>query len=215
MKFIQGWNADFLQEKPFISELLNQINPASSLTEIQLVQKIIEKVIRAFDAKDCLYGIFQAMSNHRVSPFVATHDYCVRVNTCDQFGNVQMNISPIYHLGLDYPNNYKTKHGKDLDQEAIIGLLETPVVGTLPPGHTAYSYGVDAGILFRDSKISHNKNMEIKLEEIHEGLLVTLSCDNQTTSTTLSWEDVGVHSVHAFDVRERDTLVLRPEINSE
>lgn len=207
MKFLQGWNSG-LQEKPFLSELSARINITTTNSTDQLVQKIIERTLRAFDNKDCLYGIFQAMSQQGVSPFIATHDYCVRVTTCDECGNVHMNISPIYHLGLDYPEDYKSKHGKALDQDAIIGLLETPVVGTLPPGHTAYSYGVDAGVLFKDSKIPHNKSMALKLEEISEGMLVTLSCDNQTTSTTLSWEDVGVP---AFETREMDTKVMEIE----
>lgn len=191
MKFLPGWSA----------------RAACGLMtrEPQVVQKIIEKILRTFDVKDCLYGFFQAMSSSVVSPFVATHDYCIKVNECDPLGHVTMNISPIYHLGLEYPNHYKNKHGKDLEQEAIIGLLETPVVGTLPPGHTAYSYGIDAGILFKDSKLSHNKKMELTIEEIHKGLLVTLNCENETTSTTLSWDDVGVHS---FEAKENDTQIL-------
>ncbi len=225
MKFIQGWNDALLSnsprtssndtyeyptEKPFISELIARINTSSSTTEVLLVQKIIEKIIRSFDTSDTLYGLFQIMSQSGVSPFIATHDYCVKVFSCDRFGHVKMNISPIYHLGLEYPDNYKRQHDKDLDQEAIIGLLETPVVGTLPPGHTAYSYGIDAGVLFKNSKISHNKALELRMEEIPEGLLATLNCNGQTTSSTLSWESIGLRAIHTFEVREQSGTKVLP-----
>ncbi len=227
MQFLPGWNARLLpdlsnnssnkpyhytKEKPFFSELMLRINEKSLSINIQLVQKIIENIMRNFDTSDCLYGFFHAMSNSGVSPFIATHDYCAKVSTCDRLGNVTINISPIYHLGLDYPEDYKNKHGRALDQEAVIGLLETPVVGTLPPGHTAYSYGIDAGILFKDSKIPHNTKAELKLEEIPEGLLATLSCDKETTSKTLSWENAGVHAIHSREVREEQGTRILPRV---
>ncbi|MCB1826801.1 MAG: hypothetical protein KDH94_00150, partial [Coxiellaceae bacterium] len=49
-----------------------------------------------------------------------------------------------------------------------------------------------AGILFKDSDISHNKQLTLKVDEIRDGMLVTLRCENQTSSTTISWNDVGV-----------------------
>lgn len=186
IKFLTGWNAHLISKAQNI-ELANfQTKPAT-------FQKIIEKILYYFDTKDYLYGLFQAMNYSGVSPFIATHDYCVKILHCNRFGTVEMNISPIYHLGLEYPDDYRTKHGKGLAQDAVIGLLAKPAAGTLPPGHTSYSYGVDAGVLFKDSDIVHNKQLTLKLKEIREGLLVTLSYENQTSSTTLSWDDVGIH----------------------
>lgn len=185
VKFLTGWNAHLTSKSLNIEFTNMQMKPA-------LFQSVLTKVLNFFDARDYFYGLFQAMTYSGVSPFIATHDYCIKILHIDHYGTVEMNISPIYHLGLEYPEDYKTKHGKALDQDAVIGLLEKPTAGTMAPGHTSYSYGVDAGILFKDSDISHNKQLTLKVDEIRDGMLVTLRCENQTSSTTISWNDVGV-----------------------
>ncbi len=179
VKFLTDWNKELL---------LKAKN--KELTDFQI--KIIESILAYFDIKDYFHGLFQAIAYSGISPFIATHDYCIKILYCNQYGTIEMNISPIYHLGLEYPENYKIKHGRGLDQEAIIGLLGKQTAGTPLPGYTSYFYGVDAGILFKNSKISHNKKIILEFEPVHEGLLVTLSCEHHTSSTTLLWADIGL-----------------------
>jgi hypothetical protein len=204
-KFLSGWNAQLVALSQDLKLRIFQKNLAD-------FQKTIKRVIGIFDSKDYLYGLFQAMNYAGVSPFIATHDYCIKVLYCNEEGTLEMNVSPIYHLGLEYPDDYKTKHGKQLDEDAVIGLLEKPAAGTLPPGHTAYAYGVDAGILFKDSDISHNKKLTLQLEEIHDGVLVTLSCENQTTSAAIGWSEIGLNNT-GFTLREPTTELFefRPQ----
>ena len=207
IKFLTGWNAHLISKSQKIE-----------LDDFQVKSndfpKIVEKIVRYFDTKDYFYGLFQAMNYSGVSPFSATHDYCLKVLHCDRNGTLEMNISPIYHLGLEYPESYKTKHGKDLDQDAVIGLLTKPSAGTLPPEHTSYSYGVDAGVLFKDSSISHNKKMTLKIEQIVQGLLVTLTCEKQTSSTTMSWLEVGLQKPSKLKiVRLSDEKILGEDNN--
>jgi len=175
----------------------NDVNSLLQLFEDDLnyLKKIIRKIMQIVDARDYFYSIFQAMNYAGVSPFIATHDYCIKVKRCKEEDTVETNISPIYHLGLEYPDHYKIKHGKHLDKTAIVGLIEKPVAGTLPPGHTCYSYGVDAGILFQNSSIPHNKTLDLKLQKIPEGILASLSCDTQTSSLTISWKEIEIDSL--------------------
>lgn len=201
IKFLTGWNAHLLSKSQNVELTDFQSNPAQ-------FKKIIERILYYLDMKDFFYALFQAINYPGVSPFIATHDYCIKVLHCDPSATVEMNISPIYHLGLEYPEDYRTRHGKELEQDAVIGLLERPTAGTLPPGHTSYSYGVDAGILFKDSEISHNKIMTLKIEEIREGLLALVSCENQTSSTTLTWANAGLPSKSKLDSKQSDTEVF-------
>lgn len=202
IKFLTGWNAH-LTSDPKKGIVLNGLQASA----IQF-DKVIEKALQYFDDRDYLYALFQTMSFAAASSFLATHDYCVKVLHCGHDATVSMNISPIYHLGVEYPQDYKSKYGKELDDEAVIGLLEKPApAGTTIPGYTPFSYGVDAGILFKDHEIPCNKIMTLKLEEIREGVLVTLTCEKQTTSTTMSWQDIGLHHATALDAHRAQTMV--------
>lgn len=157
----------------------------------QNVQFVIEKILNTYDADDCLYGLFKALSKSqpRVSPFIATHDYCVQIRSCNIDGHIEFNISPIYHLGPDYVEEYKKKHGTDLDDSAVIGLSELNVLEH-GPAHKKFLLGIDAGIVFKDSKIPHNKIMQLNLQPAQDGVMANLICETQTTSKKFTWNDL-------------------------
>lgn len=163
---------------------------------------IIEYILNSFHSEKCIYGLFSALSKaeNRISPFLATHDYCFRVMSCDDAGNIQFNVSPIYHLGPDYAAEYLDKHGQALDENAIIGLIEVPTT-TLYENNADknknFSLGIDAGIVFKDSKIPHNRQLKLKLDIVDAGLMATLTCDTQTTSRLFQWEELSAHQLFA------------------
>lgn len=165
-----------------------------SVINTKNAQFVIEKIINNYGADDCIYGLFSAVSkaDRRVAPFIATHNYCMRVDCITGDGQVDINVSPIYHLGPEYPNEYKEKHGTDLDKEAIIGLIELPAGDLTHQAHKTFSLGIDAGIVFEKSKIPHNKKMSLMLKQLDSGLMATLSCDTQTTSKMFTWEELNI-----------------------
>ncbi len=156
---------------------------------------IVEKILKLFDAEDCIYGLFSALvrTDRRVSPFIATHNYCMRLEGITDEGIMEINASPIYHLGPEYPNEYKEKHGTDLDKEAIVGLIELPAGGDTHQAHKTFSLGIDAGIVFERSRISHNKKLKFIAKLVDNGLFATLSCESQTTSKMFTWPELGVN----------------------
>lgn len=161
---------------------------------IQLVQNIIETIINAFDHDGSLHGLFNLLSssNKRVSPFIATRDYRMRVESCQPNGHIELTISPIYRLGPDYPDRYKRQYGKALAKEAIIGLIESPVVELTPNGQHAYLLGIDAGMAFKDSKIPHMKSIRLKLTLNDQSVTAALECESETMSKTLPWQEIAM-----------------------
>lgn len=158
---------------------------------------IVEKILTLYDAADCIFGLFSALvhTDRRasVSPFIATHNYCMILESISPEGILEINASPIYHLGPEYPNEYKEKTGKELDKNAIVGLIELPAGDLTHQAHKTFSLGIDAGIVFKASRIPHNKKMSLTLKELESGIFATLSCDSQTTSKMFTWQELGIH----------------------
>lgn len=153
---------------------------------------IVEKILSLYDAEDCIYGLFSALvrTDRRVSPFIATHNYCMRLEAISNEGVMEINASPIYHLGPEYPNEYKEKHGTELDKDAIVGLIELPAGDLTHQAHKTFSLGIDAGIVFKNSPIAHNKKLNLTLKDLGDGIFATLSCESQTTSKMFAWQDL-------------------------
>lgn len=166
----------------------------AALVDLKDSAGIVEKILSLFDTEDCIYGLFSALvrTDRRVSPFIATHNYCMRLQAISDEGIMEINASPIYHLGPEYPNEYKEKHGTELDKDAIVGLIELPA-GDLAHQPKTFSLGIDAGIVFKGSRISHNKKLNLVLKDLGDGIFATLSCESQTTSKMFKWEDLGLH----------------------
>ncbi len=84
-----------------------------------------------------------------------------------------------------------------------IGLI-IPPADTAQSNRKAFSLGIDAGIVFKDSRISHNKTSALTLNLIEQGLFTCLNCDTQTTSKTISWDELGITSIQT--VNEDDSI---------
>lgn len=184
IKFDEGLAPQHTLQNVFLSQ-------SDKRKATQTIQFMIEKILNTYDADDCLYGLFKALSKSqpRVSPFIATHDYCIQIRSCNIDGHIEFNISPIYHLGPDYVEEYKKKHGTDLDDNAVIGLSELNVLEH-GPAHKKFLLGIDAGIVFKDSKIPHNKVMQLNLQPAQDGVMANLICETQTTSKKFTWNEL-------------------------
>lgn len=170
-------------------------NSAQAKNKNQLLAMlIIEKILQNYDAEDCIHGLFNALFavNKRISPFIATHNYCIKIQNIAENGTITFNISPIYHLGPEYMQEYKQKHGFEIDRAAVIGLIEVPACRVTMSETKKFSLGIDAGIVFNKSKIPHNHNMTLKIDILEKGVVAALNCESQTTSKTFKWEQLGI-----------------------
>lgn len=161
----------------------------------EFIQTIIQFVLNNLDADKTLQGLFRLIkfaNKHRISPFLATQDYCVKILSIAGDGQVKLNISPIYHLGPEYPEYYKEKQGKDLNRDAIIGLIEIDTPDPEKP--SKFNLGIDAGIAFQQAKIPHNIRMDLNIQLTDDGIVANLSCEEQSTSKIFSWEQMGLSS---------------------
>jgi hypothetical protein len=172
----------------------NVESKTSALVDLGDSAGIVEKILSLYDAEDCIYGLFSALAriDRRVSPFIATHNYCMRLEGISDDGIMSINASPIYHLGPEYPNEYKEKHGTELDKEAIVGLIELPTGDLTHQAHKTFSLGIDAGIVFKGSRIAHNKKLNLVLKDLGDGVFATLSCESQTTSKMFKWHQLDI-----------------------
>ncbi|PHQ80827.1 MAG: hypothetical protein COB66_03820 [Coxiella sp. (in: Bacteria)] len=176
-------------------------NATPNQSVIDFTQTIIQFIVNNFDADNTLRGLFRLIKyahEHRISPFLATHDYCVKVLSAEQDGQLIMNISPIYLLGPEYPDYYEQKQGKKLNTDAIIGLVESS--SNDPEEPSMFNLGIDAGIAFPQATISHNKRMSLDIKLIDEGVLANIHCDGQTTSKIFTWEHLGMPSASYTDL---------------
>lgn len=166
----------------------------SELAGLGDAASIVEKILSLYDAEDCIYGLFSALvrTDRRVSPFIATHNYCMRLEGISDEGIMEINASPIYHLGPEYPNEYKEKYGTELDKNAILGLIELSAGDLTHQAHKTFSLGIDAGIVFKGSRIAHNKKLNLALKDLGDGIFATLCCESQTTSKMFTWQELGL-----------------------
>ncbi len=182
-------------------QLMASSNPYCHETLIQFTSTIIQFIMNHFDSDKTLTGLFRLIkftNKHRICPFLATHDYCIKILNIEANGSVAMNISPIYQLGPDYPEHYERHQGKVLNKDAIIGLLNSDQINPEEP--TTFNLGIDAGIAFSQAKISHNKRMTLNINLIDEGIIATLQCEGQTTSRVFNWDDLGMPSAAYADL---------------
>lgn len=179
-----------------LKELADIDQPTDAFT-----RTMIQFVLNKLDADRTLTGLFRMIkfaNKHRISPFLATCDYCVKVLSVDPNGNIELNISPIYHLGPEYPEYYKEKQGEDLSHDAIIGLLEIETPDPEKP--STFNLGIDAGIAFKQAKIPHNKRMHLSIQQIDDGIVATLHCEGQSTSKVFSWYQMHMPSAAHTDL---------------
>ena len=194
-----------VEKHKFIQRVLS-LEPEKNGAQVHLIAMLlIDKILHNFDQTDSLHGLMNALFevDKRISPFHAASNYCIKINAISTAGVVDFTISPIYHLGPEYIDEYKVKHGTEIDREAILGLIELPADNLEKSDHTKFKLGIDAGIVFKDSKIPHNKDMQLKLEIIDTGIVASLTCDSQTMSKAYTWFEMGVdgdynHHAHAM-----------------
>jgi hypothetical protein len=151
-------------------------------------KQLIQKTLNIYDEEGCLYGLFSALcqAKHRISPFIATHNYSVTTLSCSTAYLIRMNVSPIYHLGPEYPEQHRQTYGAEIEQGGIVELFDSH------SGARPFTLGIDAGIAFKHSPISHNKEMQIQFEFLMDGVITTLSCEDQTTFKKITWEQLEI-----------------------
>lgn len=210
-KYAKDWSLALNDKKNLFSDngglstcaalqMIAQKSAAQYETLCEFMKTVTQFILNNFDVDNTLFGFFQLMKlsdNRQISPFVATHDYCVKILSISPEGRISLNISPIYHLGPDYPEYYEKKQGKKLNQEAIIGLLTSISYSEMP---CRFNLGIDAGIAFNQNPSSHNKQMNLEITLVDEGILATLSSEGQTTSKVFTWDHLGMPSVVYSDL---------------
>ncbi len=162
-------------------------------------QDLINMSLRTFDDNQSLKGFlaFSDSENQSLTPFSVTSHYCVKVLSCSLEGVVMLSVSPIYHLGLDYPEVYQNQKGRQLDPSAMLGLIEVvshnktaeqPIPEHDCDGHL-FCYGIDAGVVFKESPIPHNRAMSLQLSVFEDCVLATFQQNEQVSTQTLTWDD--------------------------
>lgn len=213
-KYINGWDTNLLKHfssvcfVPSESENIYSIERGiAHKKKIAAIQKLIERTMQSYDSEDCLYGLFSALTQakHRISPFTATHSYCATIMSCTREGFVRINLSPIYHLGPEYLEQHQQRFGAEIDADAIIQLFDSATDG-YSTDQRPFSLGIDAGIVFKTSPISHNKEMHLQFEFLNDGVMSSLSCDNQTTSKKIMWDHIGLpEALPATEYKHQDS----------
>jgi hypothetical protein len=190
-----------------ISDILEQ--DISTESTIQSVAKtVLQYILNAYNEDDSLHGLFNALDlfKGKVSPFLIAHDFCAKILRCCTNGIIHINISPIYRYPPDYPEHYQATKGKPLDEDAIIGLLETPHDHQEPSYlNNKFSLGIDAGVAFNDNPRSHNRKLTLEIKLNHEGMLCNLTCEDQTTCKVFTWESLGVKTISCNDLFEQNS----------
>ena len=210
-KYAKDWSLP-LEDKAKLTTHNGALSPCAALQIVaqksaaeheplaDFIKTLAQFILNNFDVDKMLFGFFQLMklsNNHQISPFVATHDYCIKILSATNDGKITLNISPIYHLGPDYPEYYEKKQGKELNQEAIIGLVTSTSHAEAP---FRFNLGIDAGIVFNLNPDSHNKQMLLEITLVDEGILAGLSCEGQATSKVFTWDHLGMPSAVYSDL---------------
>lgn len=203
---------DFRVERNTLLSWLDSLELRYDANNIQLITAIlIRRCLNTFANDGSLYGLFSLISstNQLVSPFTATHDYHIRILHCNLQGSITLNISPIYRLGPEYPDHYRRQHGKDLDQDAILGLLTNPDdVMAKQYDQQPFTLGIDAGVAFKDSHIAHNKTLLMQFEFSPNKIGVSLQSDGQAMAKTFSQVELALQALSEIDV---DTLSVNDD----
>ncbi len=201
-KYIAAWNEaifnEFANNSESVDKELLALLPAIHLSASTAnaishnLQKTVEVVLNYLDQDKSLKGLFNALdlSRNRVSPFIATTDFCIKILEANINGQLILNISPIFRLGPEYPQHYQEKNGTALKEDAILGLLEVDADETQPHDQL-FSLGIDAGIAFKDSNIIYNRQLSLCLSLLEEGIMATLTCENQVTSKVFYFAKLG------------------------
>ena len=96
-KYMDGWDEEITVSnlRHLLPVLLDCQQTKTALSASTFA--LIKKVLNAFDQDHSLYGLFSALgiSQNRVSPFMASHDYCIKVKSYSPEGEIKLNISPI------------------------------------------------------------------------------------------------------------------------
>ncbi|MBV52910.1 MAG: hypothetical protein CL816_02445 [Coxiellaceae bacterium] len=199
----EGWDVDFSQisELNFCSSLLqvhSSVDQEQSLSS--LIKSLIDRALLSFDEDKSLKGFlaFSDSESNTLTPFSVTSHYCIKVIRCSLRGEVQMIVSPIYHLGLDYPEVYQHREGKALDPNAMLGLVEIihhaesmddEPVNESCDGHM-YCYGIDAGVAFKNSPVAHNRDINLQLLTFDDCVLATFQSNGQVSTQSLPLDEV-------------------------
>ena len=186
----EGWSAAFSSdaEVHFCSALLRD-GMLSMLGGVDAaLQRLINKSLTVFDDDLSLKGLltFSDCEARTLGPFSVTSHFHMKVINVSLHGGVQLNVSPIYHLGLDYPDAYQRRQGKSLDPAAILGLVEVENSESC-----LYHYGIDAGVVFADNAVEHNKQIELQLSVFQDCLQATIHCQGQVSTQTVPLDELS------------------------
>lgn len=165
----------------------------------ELACSLFQLTMNHFHEDLSLLGLFRLLkytNHHRISPFIASQRYCIKVQSITQDGQYTFNISPIYYLGPDYPDHYESRTGDAFDQSAIIGLVRSTNNINEP---ATFNLGIDAGIAFKDAPVAHNKIMTLALSCGAKGMIANLSCEDHVTTKVLPWQKFGVPLTPTLD----------------
>lgn len=168
----------------------------------EFFSSLFQYAMNQFYYDHSLTGLFRLLkytSQNHISPFIASQNYCIKVNTVSSDGTYTFTISPIYYLGPEYPDDHAARTGSALEQSAIIGLIRSSDNLNEP---ATFNLGIDAGIAFKHADISHNKTMTLGLQTADEGIVANLACEGHLTTKVLTWEHFGISPVELRPVFE-------------
>lgn len=194
-----------------LTRILTQ-NDMTASNPTLIAKTTIQFILNAFNDDHSLQGLFRALDLYKgkVSPFLIANEYCIKILRFCNGGTIHLNVSPIYRYPPDYSDQHMTTHGEALDRDAIIGLLETPHDHQEKTYiNHKFSLGVDAGIAFKENNQAYNRMLTLKIQLKTEGIVSTLSCEDQTTCKVFAWESLGIKQSSCNDLFEQNTRQIK------
>lgn len=165
----------------------------------QRMQCLLNLSLNLFENDQSLRGLCTLSdgAHQSLNPFLAARDFSVR---CLSLSDHQflLNVSPIYHLNLDYPEQYQQQFGKTFDPSAIVGLIEMmddhgAVEGPL------FRYGIDLGIAFKEKLAVYNRTITLSLSPDEHKVDAILTCEDNVSMKIIPLDDLA-QAIHEAGV---------------
>jgi len=205
--FSPDWYSGFVDSDSIACSKLNNILFQNQKTSLECMEFVVTNALRSFDQDNSLKGLsaYSEDVSQKVSPFLVTEHFCIRVLEISHGNVINLNISPVYHLNLDYPEMYHQQYGKELDPSAVLGLIKMQSEADLD-NSAMFRYGIDLGIAFADSPVIHNHAAQLVLRADDYKLDAVLSCLQNVSMQVLSLD--SLKKSHAAEIESSDDRLV-------
>lgn len=167
IQFEKGWDANVIPHFP---------------THHTGKEKMISKILRKFDTAGYVAEMVKAPNP--INSFNVVDHYCAKITSCNDDGSIQLNLSPVFHLCVTYPDTYAQKYGKHLNPRAVLGLVES----SHSQEHTAFLLSIDAGMVF--DSMENNKPACLYFNMNEASIAVTFCVLQEKREIQLQWREL-------------------------